>query len=115
MLNVNNLYWANIVANISPTSLTILRQYRANIVCYLGYEVLYLGNNKQNVPLALALLNETTITASKSYYPNQKDASNFLTIFKTWWTIANSKQRFSLISGLFHLHLPSQLKLHQHL
>ena len=33
--------------------------------------------------------------ASKSYYPNQKDVSNFLTIFKTWWTIANSKQRFS--------------------
>ena len=61
----------------------------------ITYEVLHPGSNKQNVPLALAVIHETTIAASKSYYPNRKDSANFLTIFNTWWTIANSKQRFS--------------------
>lgn len=61
----------------------------------LSYQVLHPGNNKQSVPLALAIIHETTIAASKSYYPNRPDISNFLTIFNTWWTISNSKQRFS--------------------
>ena len=56
-----------------------------------SYLALHPGNNKQNVPLAL----ETTITAARSYFPNWRDVASFLDIFNTWWTISNSKQRFS--------------------
>ena len=49
------------------------------------------------MPLVLALIHETTIATSKSYYPNQKDVSNFLTILNTWWTIANFNKDFHLI------------------
>ena len=61
----------------------------------LPYQALYPGNNKQNVPLALSIIHETTIASSKSYLPNSADVANFLTIFNTWWTILNSKQRFT--------------------
>ena len=57
----------------------------------LSYLALLPGNNNQNVPLAL----ETTITAARSYFPNWRDVASFLEIFNTWWTISNSKQRFS--------------------
>ena len=57
----------------------------------LSYLALHPGNNKENVPLAL----ETTITAARSYFPNWRDVASFLEIFSTWWTILNSKQRFS--------------------
>ena len=39
--------------------------------------------DKQNVPLALAVIHETTITAAESYFPNQKDVTNVLEIFNT--------------------------------
>ena len=57
----------------------------------LSYLALHPGNKKQNLPLAL----ETTITAARSYFPNWRDVASFLEISKTWWTISNSKQRFS--------------------
>ena len=57
----------------------------------LSYLALHHGNNKQNVPLALG----TTITAVRSYFPNWRDVASFLETFSTWWTISNSKQRFS--------------------
>ena len=50
---------------------------------------------KENVPLALEVMHETTITAARSYFPNQRDVANFLQMFNTWWTIWNSKKRFS--------------------
>ena len=57
--------------------------------------VLHPGNNKQNVPLELAVIHETTISAARSYFPNRRDVGNFLEIFNTWWIISNSKKRFS--------------------
>ena len=60
----------------------------------LSYQALHPCNNKQNVPLALAVIDETTIAAAKSYYSNRPDIAGFLSIFNKWWTIANSKQRF---------------------
>ena len=45
----------------------------------LSYLALDPGNNKHNVPLA----------------PNQRYVANFLEIFNTWWTISNSKKKFS--------------------
>ena len=51
--------------------------------------------DKENVPLALAVIHETTITEARSYFPNRRDVANFLEMFNTWWTISNSKKRFS--------------------
>ena len=51
--------------------------------------------DKKNVPLALAVIYETTITAAGSYFPNRRDVANVLEIFNIWWTISNSKKRFS--------------------
>ena len=64
----------------------------------LSYQALHPGNNKQNIPLALAIIHETTIAAAKSYYESRKDYIcfvSFLRIFNYWWTISNSKQRYS--------------------
>ena len=61
----------------------------------LSYQALHPGNNKRNFPLALSIIHETSIAASKSYLPNRADVANFLTIFNTWWTISNSKHRFT--------------------
>ena len=51
--------------------------------------------DKENVPLALAVIHETTITEARSYFPNRRDVASFLEMFNTWWTISNSKKRFS--------------------
>ena len=61
----------------------------------LSYQALHPGNNKQSVPLALALFQESTIAAAKSYFPNRQDIHGFLNLIHVWWTISNSKQRFS--------------------
>ena len=39
----------------------------------LTYSSLHPGNNKQNVKLALAIFDEATIAAVKSYFPDRKD------------------------------------------
>ena len=61
----------------------------------LSYQALHPGNNKQNVPLAIALVYETTVAAAKSYFSERPDLANFLYIFHVWWTISNSKVRFT--------------------
>ena len=42
-----------------------------------SYEALHLWNNKQSVPLALAIIHETTIAAARSYFPTRSDLSRF--------------------------------------
>ena len=49
---------------------------------------------KENVPLALEVMHETTITAARSYFSNRRDVANFLEMFNTWCTDSNSKKRF---------------------
>ena len=61
----------------------------------LTYSTLHPGNNKQNVQLALNIFHETTIAALQSYFPERTDAAQFLNLVRTWWTISNSKNRFS--------------------
>ena len=61
----------------------------------LTYQSLHPGNNKQDVNLALSIFDESTIAAVRSYFPERTDIAEFLTIIRTWWTIANSKQRYS--------------------
>ena len=61
----------------------------------LTYRALHPENNKQNVDLALAIFHDTTIAASKKYLPDRPDVSNFLQVISFWWTISNSKTRYS--------------------
>jgi hypothetical protein len=61
----------------------------------LRSKVLHPGNCKQNVPVALAIFHESTSAGIKYHFPDRDDASEFLKLFNTWWTIANSKQRFN--------------------
>jgi len=60
----------------------------------LTLKALHPGNNKQNVGLALAIFDESTIAAVKSYFPNRKDTIGCLTLINCWWTVVNSKTRF---------------------
>ena len=54
-------------------------------------KVLHPGNCKQNVPNALAIFDETTIAAVKSYFPEKASAAAFLTLFSKWCVLSNSK------------------------
>ena len=60
----------------------------------VGYKVLHPGNNKQSVPLALAIFEETTFTAIRSYLPEEHTTADFLQLIHFWWLIVNSKERF---------------------
>ena len=52
------------------------------------------GDNKQGVPLAVAIFDQSTSAGIESYYPNRLDASSFLKLVNIW-TINNSKQEFN--------------------
>ena len=66
----------------------------------LTTKVLHPGNCKQNVPNALAMFDETTIAAVKSYFPEKASAAAFLTLFSKWWVLSNSKARHSTANYL---------------
>ena len=61
----------------------------------LKYKALHPGNNKQSVPLALAIFAPTTIAAVKNYLPERTDIAGFLELISKWWIIINSNTRFS--------------------
>ena len=58
-------------------------------------KVIHPGNNKQSVPLALAIFHETTSAAITSYFPERSCASNFLKLIYAWWVVSNSKTEFN--------------------
>ena len=60
----------------------------------LTYRAMHPGNNKQSINLALSIFHESMIAASKSYFPERKDISGFLSLIHTWWTKGNSQDRF---------------------
>ena len=62
----------------------------------LPYKVLHPGDNKQSVPLALAIFDPTTSAAIESYFPESNAAAQFLRLINLWWTISNSKQQFNM-------------------
>ena len=45
--------------------------------------------------MALAVFHETTAAAIEYYFEDKDDASGFLKLFNSWWTIVNSKERFN--------------------
>ena len=63
-------------------------------------KVLQPGSNKQNVPLALAMFDETTSAAIQWYFPQHSSAAEFLQLFQKWWIISNSKSQFSATNYL---------------
>ena len=66
----------------------------------LTTKVLHSGNCKHNVPHALAIFNETTISDMKSYFLEKASAVAFLTLFSKWWVLSNSKARYSTANYL---------------
>ena len=61
----------------------------------LSYKSLHPGDNKQSVPLALNIFDRTTAIGITEYFPEAKDASEFIKLINIWWTISNSKQEFN--------------------
>ena len=61
----------------------------------LSARALHPGNNKQSVPLVLAIFHETTSAAITSYFPQCNGACNFLKLINAWWVISNSKSQFN--------------------
>ena len=58
-------------------------------------KVIHPGNNKQSIPLALAIFHETTSAAITTYFPERSCASNFLKLINAWWVVSNSKTEFN--------------------
>ena len=61
----------------------------------LSYQALHLRKNKQSVPLALAIIHETTIAAARSHFPTRSDLSGVLNLINIWRTISNSTERYT--------------------
>ena len=62
----------------------------------LTYKVLHPRDNKQSVPLALAIFDLTTSFTIESYFPESNAAAQFLHLINLWWTINNRKQQFNM-------------------
>ena len=60
----------------------------------LSYSVLHRGNNKQSVPLALAVFEPTTTSVIRSYFPEEYTTIAFLELIHAWWLVVNAKERF---------------------
>ena len=61
----------------------------------ISVKVIHPGNNKQSLPLALAIFHETTSAAITSYFPERSCASNVLKLINAWWVVSNSKTEFN--------------------
>ena len=62
----------------------------------LSYKALQAGDNKQSVPLALAIFDFTTSAALESYFPDRMDAATFLKLINLWWTMSNSNAKYNM-------------------
>ena len=43
------------------------------------------------------MLDVLSISAIADYFPNEKGASEFLSLINTWWSVSNSKSKFANI------------------
>ena len=50
--------------------------------------------------MALNIFDETTSAAILSYFPDRKDASDFLKVINTWWVISNSKAKYNSLNKM---------------
>ena len=68
------------------------------------------GSNKENVPLAPAIFDETTSAAIQSF-PQHSSAAEFLQLFQKWWIISNLKSQCSTTIYLVNAAVPGDEKL----
>ena len=66
----------------------------------LTYSTVPPGNKKQNVNLALAIINETHSAAIMNYFPEKFDPGNFLSLFHKFFAIFSSKKQFNSFNQL---------------
>ena len=76
----------------------------------LTYRACHPGDNKQNVPYALAVFHQTTSAAILKYFPENEAAASFLHLIDTWWTIVNSKQETNTNNRLGNAAVPGDGK-----
>ena len=60
----------------------------------LNLKVLHPSNNRQSVPLALAIIYETATAAIELYFPEKSNSADFLRLLHIWWIISNLKTQF---------------------
>ena len=60
----------------------------------LNLKVLHPGNNKQSVPLALAIIHETTTATIESHFHEKNNSTDFRRLLNIWCIISNSKTQF---------------------
>ena len=61
----------------------------------LPYEAIHPGNNKQGMPLALTIFDESTTVAIECYFPEKSDAACFLSAFQKLFVICNAKTQYN--------------------
>ena len=61
----------------------------------LTYGAIHPGNNKQSVPLALAIFGESTTAAIKCYFPEKSNAACLLSAFQKLFVICNAKTQYN--------------------
>ena len=66
----------------------------------INYQVIHPGNNKQDVNLLSAILDEITTAAILSYFPERNDTTKFLLLFHKLFITLNSKQKFNTSNQL---------------
>ena len=70
------------------------------VIISFNTQMLHLGDRKQSVSTALAILHETTIAPLVSYFPDRQDRAQFLSLFSIRWTISNSNFKFNSSNNL---------------
>ena len=60
----------------------------------LTFKTLHPGDNKQNVSRALNVFHPSSYAAIEDF-PSDKAAAEFSHLFNTWWTMSNSKSKYS--------------------
>ena len=60
----------------------------------LTYGAIHPGNNKQSMPLALAIFDESATAAIECYFPEKPDAACFLSAFQKVFVTCNAKTQY---------------------
>ena len=66
----------------------------------LTYGEIHSGNNKQSMPLALAIFNQSTTAAIAGYFPEKSDAACFLSVIRKLFVVCNAKTQYNTSSML---------------
>ena len=59
------------------------------------YGAIHPGNNKQSMPMALSIFDESITAALECYFPEKSDAACFLSALQKLFVICNAKTQYS--------------------